>query len=62
MAEAAKASTRITWREWLDGRDAKRKVLDAKGLGAPCRRTTARPETLATAKSIETARRAALPQ
>ena len=52
MAEAAKAANRMTWREWQESRGAKRRMLEAKGLGAPCRRTTARPEALAAAMAF----------
>lgn len=35
---------RMTWDEWLASRAAKRAALEAKGLAAPSRRATARPE------------------
>lgn len=52
MADAMKPAIRLTWREWQEGRAAKRRALAARGLAAPCRRTTAKPATLAAAKSM----------
>ena len=52
MADGAKPVIRLTWREWQEGRAAKRRALAARGLAAPCRRTTAKPAALAAAKTI----------
>lgn len=53
MADAAKPVIRLTWEEWQASRDARRKALAERGLGAPCRRSTAKPETLAAARLID---------
>ena len=45
MADAAERKViRMTWDEWRASRAAKRAALAEKGLAAPSRRTTARPE------------------
>jgi hypothetical protein len=49
MADAHKTIIRLSWREWQASRAKKRSALAARGLTAPCRRKTARPETLAAA-------------
>ena len=43
---------RLTWKEWQDGRQAKKAALVSKGLSAPSRRTTARPEARAALERI----------
>ena len=46
---------RISWKEWQDGRASRRNALAARGLAAPCRRTTARPE------AVEALKKSSLP-
>ena len=53
MADVAKPVIRLTWKEWQASRGARRMALAARGLDAPCRRTTARPEALAAARRID---------
>jgi len=45
--------TRMTWDEWRASRAAKRTALAEKGLAAPSRRTTARPEARAALRALE---------
>ena len=52
MADATKTVIRLTWREWRESRDARRKALTSRGLSSPCRRTSAKPKALAAAESI----------
>ena len=44
---------RMTWDEWRASRAAKRAALAEKGLSAPSRRTTARPEARAALRALE---------
>lgn len=52
MSESASQIIRLSWDEWLASRAAKRAALEAKGLSAPSRRSTARPEARAAAERI----------
>ena len=45
---------RLSWKEWQEGRQAKKAALAAKGLSAPSRRTTARTEARAALERILT--------
>lgn len=54
MADAAERKViRMTWNEWRALRAAKRAALAKKGLAAPSRRTTARPEARAALRALE---------
>ena len=54
MADAAERKViRMTWDEWRASRAAKRAALAEKGLSAPSRRTTARPEARAALRALE---------
>ena len=44
---------RMTWYEWRASRAAKRAALAEKGLAAPSRRTTARPEARAALRGFK---------
>ena len=52
MSENATRIIRLSWDEWLASRAAKKAALKAKGLSAPSRRSTARPEARAAAERI----------
>ena len=47
LERATSRVIRLSWKEWQEGRQAKKATLAAKGLSAPSRRTTARPEARA---------------
>lgn len=38
---------RLSWDEWRNSRKARMEALAKKGLLAPCRRTTAKPQAIA---------------
>ncbi len=44
---------RLTWKEWLASRSAKRAALESRGLASPSRRSTARPEARAAAAKFK---------
>ena len=44
MPDAAPRVIRLSWTEWQATRVAKKTALESKGLSAPSRRTTAKPE------------------
>ena len=50
---AERKAIRMTWDEWRASRTAKRTALAEKGLSAPSRRTTARPEARAALRALE---------
>ncbi len=52
MSENATRIIRMSWDEWLASRAAKKAALEAKGLSAPSRRSTARPEARAAAERM----------
>ena len=52
MSENATRIIRLSWDEWLASRAAKKAALEAKGLSAPSRRSTARPEARAASERI----------
>ena len=52
MSENATRIIRLSWDKWLASRAAKKAALEAKGLSAPSRRSTARPEARAAAERI----------
>ena len=54
MADPSKRKViRMTWDEWRASRAAKRAALAEKGLAAPSRRTTARPEARAALRAFD---------
>ena len=54
MADAAERKViRLTWDEWRASRAPKRAALAEKGLAAPSRRTTARPEARAALRAFD---------
>lgn len=42
-----KKAIRLSWEEWQSRRAARREALTRKGLSTACRRSTAKPKTLA---------------
>lgn len=52
MPESTSRIIRLSWDAWQASRAAKRAALESKGLLAPSRRLTARPEARAAAKRI----------
>ena len=52
MSENATRIIRLSWDAWLASRATKRAALEAKGLSAPSRRSTARPEARAAAERM----------
>lgn len=47
MCGEGRKVVRLSWEEWQRGRAARREALAKKGLAAPCRRSTAKPNALA---------------
>ena len=47
MPDTTSRIIRLTWEDWQASRAVKREALEAKGLSAPTRRTTAKREARA---------------
>jgi hypothetical protein len=52
MDGKAEKPIRISWNEWRDGRETKRKTLVRKGLATPYRRSTAKPRAIAARDAV----------
>jgi hypothetical protein len=47
MPKSVARVIRLSWEEWQSARRSKRVALEARGLAAPSRRTTSKPEARA---------------
>ncbi len=61
MDSEGRKPIRLTWAEWQTQRAAKREALAQKGLSEPCRRSTAKPATMAAAPARVASHRTSSP-